>query len=161
MNISLRSIFSHAWSCVFSNKKSFFIVFLYQFVPFLLYFFGAMILSVIVTVLMPQYADYILAHMTDPLIISGVVLVGGIALLALISIQLICSYLSNLGLVHIFQKKKFTFRSLLKQWRGVGAWTGTGLVVALYFFILVLVTIFLMASGYYINEKLIIIPAIL
>lgn len=161
MNISLRSIFSHAWSCVFSNKKSFTIVFLYQFLPFLFFFFGAMILSVLITLLMPHYADYILAHMADPLILSGLAIAGWIFLLVLISIQLVCSYLSNLWLVLMFQKKKFSFRSLLKQWRGVGAWTGTGLIVALYFFGLVLVTIFLMASSYYVHEKLIIVPAIL
>jgi|GEM_PF-3098138 len=74
---------------------------------------------------MLDYMDYVLAHLSEPVFIVVAVLLLGLLVLLGITIQLVSSYLSSLGLAKMFEKKKFTLKSLLSEWRGVVAWTGT------------------------------------
>ena len=75
--------------------------------------------------------------------------------------QLTCSYLARLGLAHIAQKKKFNFSSLLREWRGMWSWAGTGLATSVYFITTFIVTAVLAVVCIYIYDMLVILPVIL
>lgn len=140
---SFRSIFLYAWSCVLCNKKLSFIVFIFQFLPFIVFFGGALLLSLLGYTLLPRHVDFILSHFTS---VSWLLVGAGTLLLFVflcLLFQLACTYFSNKWLSYIFQKKNFTFRSLFSEWKGIWPWAGTGLSVALHFVWLAVVTFIL------------------
>ena len=82
-----------------------------------------------------------LARFTTPTWITVIAIIALLLLLVWITFQLICSYLSALGLALNFQNKKYTFKSLLKSWRGMWSWAGTGLAVGVQFLVIFVIGI--------------------
>lgn len=170
MNTSFSSLFQASWKLLFSHKKSSGIIFLYQFIPVLLFFFLALCSILLAGFILPWFGvDLSNAIVVQSLIVRfwnpmGMALILSLWLLALllfITIQLVCSYLAHLGISYLVQKKKFSFWSLFTQWRGVWWWAGTGLSVSLYFIILIVFVMIGALVCAYIYDPLAIVPIVL
>ena len=59
------------------------------------------------------------------------------------------------------QKKKFNFSSLLREWRGMWSWAGTGLVTAVYFISVFVLTALVAVGCVYVYDMLAVVPVIL
>lgn len=59
------------------------------------------------------------------------------------------------------QKKKFNFTTLLREWKGMWSWAGTGLATSVYFITTFVVTAVLAVVCIYIYDMLVILPVIL
>lgn len=146
------------------------IVFLYQFIPTLVFFILALCAIFCTAFVMPRMGidfsnpstlEALIARFANPVsIVLG--LVGWlIVILVFLLFQLTCSYLARLGLAHIAQKKKFNFSTLLREWRGMWSWAGTGLATSVYFITTFIVTAVLAVVCIYIYDMLVILPVIL
>jgi hypothetical protein len=146
------------------------IVFLYQFIPTLVFFVLALCAIFCTAFVMPRMGidlsnpgtlEALITRFANPVsIVLG--LVGWlIVILAFLLFQLTCSYLARLGLAHMAQKKKFNFSSLLREWRGMWSWAGTGLATSVYFITTFIVTAILAVVCVYIYDMLVAIPVIL
>lgn len=164
MNLSY--IFSLSWKQLFKNKKSLGIIFLFQVLPTTVLLIGGICLSLGARYLIPFFGIDMnnmnfLARITTPAGITIITIIGLLLLLVWFTFQLICSYLSSQGLAWNFQNKSYTLKSLVKSWRGMWPWAGTGLAVVAQFLAIFLVG-FILALGFaYIHEYLALIPGVL
>lgn len=164
MNFS--QLFSASWKHLFQNKKSFGIIFFFQIFPTIVIFVWALCLSLCAKYAFPIFSRNfdsmaLLARLTTPFGLSLLAIVGLVLLLVWLTFQLICSYLSALGLAWNFQNKKYTFKTLLRSWKGMWSWAGTGLAVGVQF-LGIFVVWFLLALGFaYFHEYLALVPVAL
>ncbi len=164
--MNLSSIFSLSWKQLFKDKKSFGIIFLFQILPTAILLLGAIFLGVCARYVVPFFGIDMnnmtfLARFTTPVWITIISIVALLLLLVWLTFQLICSYLSAQGLVWNFQNKSYTFKSLIKSWRGMWSWAGTGLAVGIQF-VVIFVIGFLLALGFaYFKEYLALVPIVL
>jgi hypothetical protein len=143
------------------------IVFLYQFIPSIIFFIFALFGIIAVTFIFPMMG----IDLSDPVALESLkstflnppvmilsILAGLFFVALFLMFQLTCSYLARLGLSYIIQNQKFTFSSLLHKWSGVWSWIGTGITVSVYFIVLIFLAALLSLVLVYINEWLVIIP---
>lgn len=170
MNTLFSSLVTRTWKLISAHPKMSGIVFLYQFIPTLVFFTLALCAIFCTAFVMPRMGidlsnpstlETIMARLATPLsIILG--LIGWlIVILVFLLFQLTCSYLSRLGLAHMIQKKKFNFSSLLREWKGMWSWAGTGLATSVYFITTFIITAVLAVVCIYIYDMLVAIPVIL
>lgn len=169
MNTNFSSLVRQAWKLATAYPKMSSIVFLYQFIPSIVFFIFALIGVIAVTFISPMmgmdFSDPVALEslksifLDPPLMVISII--AGIIVVSLFLIfQLTCSYLARLGLSYIVQNKKFTFSSLLQKWSGVWSWIGTGLAVSVYFIVVIILAALLSLALAYIYEWLVIIPII-
>lgn len=170
MNTPFSSLATRTWKLISAHPKMAWIVFIYQFIPTLLFFSIALCAIICITFILPKFGiDLSLPGVFESIILRFVspatLLVAGILwflmIIALITLQLICSYLSRLGLAHMAQKKKFNFSSLLREWRGMWSWAGTGLATSVYFITTFILTAVIAVACIYIYDMLALVPVIL
>ena len=161
------TFFSLSWKQLFKNKKSLWNYFLFQVLPTTVLFdrwylstsLGARYLIPFFGIDMNNMN--FLARITTPAGITIITIIGLSCSSCGSTFQLICSYLSSQGLAWNFQNKSYTLKSLVKSWRGMWPWAGTGLAVVAQFLAIFLVG-FILALGFaYIHEYLALIPGVL
>lgn len=169
MNTNFSSLVRQAWKLATAHPKMSSIVFLYQFIPSIVFFIFALIGVIAVTFISPMmgmdFSDPVALEslksiFLDPSVMVISIITGIIVVSLFLIFQLTCSYLARLGLSHIVQNKKFTFSSLLQRWSGVWSWIGTGLAVSVYFIVVIILAALLSLALAYIYEWLVIIPII-
>lgn len=169
MNTNFSSLVRQAWKLATAHPKMSSIVFLYQFIPSIVFFIFALIGVIAVTFISPMmgmdFSDPVALEslksiFLDPPVMVISIIAGIIVVSLFLIFQLTCSYLARLGLSHIVQNKKFTFSSLLQKWSGVWSWIGTGLAVSVYFIVVIILAALLSLALAYIYEWLVIMPII-
>ncbi|MCB9806780.1 hypothetical protein H6768_02660 [Candidatus Peribacteria bacterium] len=106
----------------------------------------------------PELLEAFISRFGNPTMIISILIIGLACIFIFLLFQLSCSYLARLGLTYISQKKKFSFSSLLREWRGMWSWAGTGLVVAIYFIGASMITALIAIGCIYVYDILAIIP---
>jgi hypothetical protein len=169
MKTTFSSLLVNSWNLILNNKKPAGIIFLYQFIPPLLFFFTAFAVMIFVVFFIPFFGinlknipiGMLFFQLTNPIILSLILIGWLVVILIALTFQLVCSYLARLWLSYLVQKKKFNFRSLLSEWKGMWHWAGTGLATSVYFIAIIVVTAMLMVASFYVYDMLVIVPAFL
>lgn len=138
---SILTLFSQSWNMLTRDKRSFFIVFLFQLIHNLLtvlvFWAGLGIFAVFLFSTDANSFLSQLSHSLDFLTTRAGMVIFVIACTVLIPLyllfQVLFYYLSQKWLTYLFHKKKITFSFLISQWKWVWSWAGTWLSIFLYF----------------------------
>lgn len=170
MNTPFSSLATRTWKLISAHPKMSGIVFLYQFIPSLVFFVWAVCAIICTTFIMPRMGidlsnpgtlESLMLRFATPTTIIFAVLWWLVLMAVFLVFQLTCSYLARLGLARIAQKKKFSFSSLLRDWRGMWSWAGTGLATSVYFIATFIVTAAVAVWCIYIYDLLAIVPVVI
>lgn len=146
------------------------IIFLYQFIPSLVFFVLALCAIFCTTFVMPRMGidltnpgalEALAMRFASPAMLIWGVLVWLVCIIGFLLFQLTCSYLARLWLAHLSQKKKFSFSSLLREWSGMWSWAGTGLATSVYFIVTAILTAIVAIGCVYIYDMLVIVPVVI
>ena len=164
--MTISQILTSSWTHLFKSKKSFLIILFFQALPTATFLVGGICLIACAKYIFPaigidiQNIEFI-TRFTTPLWLSVIAIAGLLLLLVWLTFQLVCSYLSALGLSWNYENKTYTIKTLLKSWKGMWSWAGTGLSVAVQFLWIIVVGLLVALWFAYFKDYLALVPAVL
>ena len=156
---TLNILLSQSWNMLFRDKRSFLVIFLFQFFPGFIILFTVFCFytfaDLAVKFFWLQISHLLNFFATTPSGIILFVIICIIVVIGFIMVQILCYYLSQKWLVHIFRKKKISVKLLLSESKGVWSWMGTGLSISLYFIGLFTVCLILAILSTFVHDALV------